>query len=388
MASSKSIICSINAIFMALFPILDIYPFQSLPIGIGSILLLMSGFLSMFLTKPNIITKDAVLWIISLIVISLFTYMVQGSETWFSSSLYWHNLIVTAYILFIIITSGCRIDIQVFFKTCVIVGAVASIICVYQRYTLLITGAFNMFYIPGLNLGEEVGEQVLTLKRPAAFFTEPAHLCIYIVPMFYYLLINNKIILTIVFAAGILASGSTTGFLLLGLLLFLFILSKGSKKRKVLYSILFVVTALVVIRYAPSVMQENVDKFNETDVSESIRLFGGVLIWRFFSMTDVIFGIGLNQLENFAMSHSLLLKNYSGALIYIFTCYGLLGIGATIWFIVSLLKKPNANYGGLIIFLGIFCTDQILFNRNLVFLLVFVELMRMWNAEQSLQKIK
>lgn len=388
MASSKSYICSLNAVLMALYPVLDIYFFQSLPIGVGSILLLMSGFLSVFITKPKIVTKDAALWIISLIAISLFTYFLQVSETWFSSLLYWHNIIVTAYIVFIIITSGCRINIQVFFKACVIIGAIASIICVFQRFTLLTTGAFDMFYIPGLNLGEEVGEQVLTLKRPAAFFTEPAHLCIYIVPMFYYSLINYRIILTIVFAAGILASGSTTGFLLLGLLLFLFALSKGSKKRKVLYAILFIVAALVVIEYAPSVIQDNLDKFNETDASESIRLFGGALFWRFFSMTDVIFGIGLNQLENFAMSFSLLAKNYSGALIYTFTCYGLFGLGATIWFIVSLFKKADANYGSLIIFLGVFCTDQILFNRNLVFLLIFVECMRLLNIQQSAQEKK
>lgn len=385
MASSKSFVFSINAVLMALFPLLDIYFFQDLPIGIGSILLLLTGVVSPFISQPNLRNKDATVWIIALIVVSLFTYFLQSSNSWFSSSLYWHNLIVTVYILFIIISSGSRINITLLLKTCIIIGVFASVICVYQRFSLLTTGAFEMFYIPGLNLGEVVGEQVLTLKRPAAFFTEPAHLCIYIVPLFYYTLNNNKILVAIILAAGILASGSTTGFLLLGFILFCFVLSKGSMKRKLIYILFFVLGAFVVVTYAPTVIEDNVDKFNETDASESIRLFGGVFFWRFFSATDVIFGIGLNQLENFAMSFSLYAKNYSGALIYAFTCYGLLGLSATIWFIVSLFRKPNANIISIIIFLGVFCTDQILFNRNLVFLLVFVECMRQLNVHQKLK---
>lgn len=385
-AKSSSTIYSINAVLIALYPVLDIYYWGGLPIGIGSILLLLSGLLSIFITKPSISNKEVVVWMSIMIIVSFLTYLMQSNESWFSSSFHWHNLIVIAYILFIIISSGSRINIQQFLKFGVIIGIIASLICIYQRFRLITTGSFESFYLPGLSMGEDMETKVTTLTRPAAFFTEPAHLSLYVIPMFYYALLSNRPIAAIILAIGALASGSTTGFLLLGLLLLVFLFRKGSKKRKAIYTIFFIVAGLIIIRYAPSILQENVEKFNETDTSENIRLLGGALIWRFFSMTDVIFGIGLNQLENFAMSYSLLLKNYSGALIYTFTCYGLLGLGATIWFIISLFKKSYANIGSILIFLGVFCTDQILFNRNLVFLLIFVECMRRLNEQQSIKE--
>lgn len=384
-SNRTSVIYTVNAALMALYPVLDIYNFGNLPIGVGSVLLLLSGLVSLLSTKPNLNNKKTTVWITSLIVISFFTYMMQGTEGWFSTSLFWHNLIVIIYILFIVVSSGSRIDIQKFFQVGVIIAVIASLICIYQRFMQLATGSFGTFYIPGLSLSEEMEAKVTTLTRPAAFFTEPAHFSIYVIPMLYYALKSNKPVIAIIIASGALASGSTTGFLLLGLLLVAFLFGRGSKKRKAIYTVLFAFAALLIIRYAPSVILDNVDKFNEADASENTRLLGGVIFWRFFSATDVIFGIGLNQLENFAMSFSLYAKNYSGALIYAFTCYGLLGLGATIWFIVSLFRKPNANIISIIIFLGVFCTDQILFNRNLVFLLVFVECMRQLNVHQKLK---
>ena len=386
-SNRTSVIYTFNAALMALYPVLDIYNFGNLPIGVGSVLLLLSGLVSLLSTKPNLNNKQTTVWITSLIVISFFTYVMQSTEGWFSTSLFWHNLIVIIYILFIVISSGSRIDIQKFFQVGVIIAVIASVICIYQRFMQLATGSFETIYIPGLSLSEEMEAKVTTLTRPAAFFTEPAHFSIYVIPMLYYALMSNKPVIAIIIAAGALASGSTTGFLLLGLLLVAFLFGRGSQKRKAIYTVLFAFAALLIIRYAPSVILDNVDKFNEADASENTRLLGGVIFWRFFSATDVIFGIGLNQLENFAMSFSLYAKNYSGALIYTITCYGILGLGATIWFIVYLFKKPYANIISIIIFLGVFCTDQILFNRNLVFLLVFAECMRQLNVQQKMNSL-
>ena len=376
-STNATIFYTVNAWLMALYPVLDIYnSFGGMPIGIGSLLLILSGILSYIAAKPKISNKETIMWIIGMSVISLFTYFTHSSEHYFSEALYWHNLIVIAYVIFIFVTSGSRLDVNLFFKVGMIIGIVASIICIYQRAMLILTGSFDAFYIPGLELGEDMDAKVHRLTRPAAFFTEPAHLSLYVIPMLYYALKSNRPFIAMILAMGALASGSTTGFLLLGLILGVFLFEGGNQKRKMLYSILFVSAGLLLIRYAPSIIQDNVIKINETESDES-RLLGGILYWKYFDTFDVLFGIGLNQLSNYAMQFGIFTKNYSGALVYTFTCYGLLGIGVTVWYIVSLFRKPNSNIVSILIFLGVFCTDQILFNRNLVYLLIFTSCMQL-----------
>lgn len=382
MIKEKTAGYTINAALLALYPVLDIYYFGDLPIGIGTVLLLFSGLFSLFASRPNIDNKLSITWIITLLLVSVFTLIMQNSESWYSTTLWWHNTIVTVLILFVFLSSGSRVGIRVFFRIGIIIAILASIICFYQRFTQLTIGSFDKFFIPGLRMDEAL--ELKTISRPSAFFTEPAHMCIYVIPMFYYAIVMKKPVIAVILAAGTLATGSTTGFLLLGLLLVMFMFSKTTKKRKFIYALVFLVFTFFIIKYAPNLIQENVDKFNETDTTENIRLLGGALVWRFFSFKDIVFGIGLNQLENFSQSYSLIMKNYSGALIYTFTCFGILGLISTVVFIIRLFKKQAASIGALVIFVGIFCTDQILFNRHLVYLLVFAEFMSILNIQQML----
>lgn len=370
----------INAALLALYPVLDIYSFADLPIGIGSVLLIISGFVSFFMTRPTINNKATVNWIIALMAISVVTLFFQGGESWYSTTIWWHNTIVTAYILFIFFTSANRIDIHTFFNVGILVSLIATIICFYQRFTLTLTGSFDKFFIPGLSIDEQFVEA--TIPRPSAFFTEPAHMSICVIPMFYYTLTHKQPIIALILALGVLATGSTTGFLLLGILFVLFVFSNMGKKSKLLYVGSFLIAGFLVIKYAPNLLQENLDKINKTEASDDIRLLGGVLFWRFFSLKEVVLGIGLNQLENFAQSFSFLTKNYSGSLVYTFTSFGLLGVTVTAIYFSSLFRKKYNSIGAILIFSGVFCTDQILFNRHLVYLLVFVECMRLLNFRQ------
>lgn len=376
MNKRKLIVCTINAVLLVLYPVLDIYLFWNLPIGIGSVLLIITGLISIFFVGPILDNKNTIYWILSLMGVSLLTLMVQMHEIWFSSELWWHNTVVTAYILFIIYSSGSRINIGVFFKFGLVFAVVASVVCIYQRLMLIFTGSFDLFYLQGLRMIKDVGR--ITLLRPSAFFTEPAHLCIFIVPMMHYAMLNKRLVSAIIIAIGTLASGSTTGFLLLGVLLTVFVFTNAKGKIKFFYVLAFFVAAFLVAKYFPTLFEDNIEKINETNMDSNIRLLGGALVWRFFEFKDYLFGIGLNQLESFAATYGYFTKNYSAAIIFVVTSFGLFGLAVTVYYIVSLFKKKQADYGSILIFLGIFFSDQILFNRHLVYLLVFAECMRLY----------
>lgn len=381
MSKRKLIVCTINAVLLVLYPVLDIYLFGNLPIGWGSVLLIITGLVSLFFVGPILDNKNTINWILSLMGVSLLTLAVQMQELWFSPELWWHNTVVIAYILFIIYSSGSRININVFFKFGLAFAVVASVVCIYQRLMLIFTGSFDFLYLQGLRMIKDVDR--VSLFRPSAFFTEPAHLCIFIVPMMYYAMLNKRLVSAIIIAIGTLASGSTTGFLLLVVLLTVFLFTNTKGKIKFVYVLAFLVAAFLVVKYFPTLFDENIDKINETNMDSNIRLLGGTLAWRFFELKDYIVGIGLNQLESFAATHGYFTKNYSAAIIFVVTSYGLVGLAATVYYIVSLFRKKQTDYGSILIFLGIMFSDQILFNRHLVYLLVFAECMRLYKIQHQ-----
>ena len=94
-----------------------------------------------------------------------------------------------------------------------------------------------------------------------------------------------------------------------------------------------------------------------------------------------IFGVGFNQLAEFLRSNGVFLlnewgveinANYANAIIYSFLSYGLLGFVFCIKYIYCTIKSNKSNLGFVCFALGILLSDQVLFNRNLLYLIVFL----------------
>ena len=103
-------------------------------------------------------------------------------KDFYSTELYVNNLfaIVSFFIALVFCTSN--VNINLFKKTVCFVGVIAACICIFQRLQFIATGSYlNNFFIAGLEVKRDL--DMFSYGRPSAFFTEPAHLAIYLLPV-------------------------------------------------------------------------------------------------------------------------------------------------------------------------------------------------------------
>jgi len=105
-----------------------------------------------------------------------------------------------------------------------------------------------------------------------------------------------------------------------------------------------------------------------------------------FDITNWFFGLGLNNLSLFMESKGINdVPNYANVMIYSFISFGIIGGGIIYYYIIFLYKKIIKKYKLLwVTFLFILFTDQLLFNRSLIYLLIITNtFLRSENNENS-----
>lgn len=374
-------VSSLNAIYLATIPIIGIY---LLPGGIPlnwvlTALLLIINFFSGNFANAFSKRSGEFKWFLVILFVGFLGFALN-SGNYFSSSLYFNNHATILIFFFSLIVFTAECDIKLFVNTLEVVGVAAAAVAIFQRAQLLLTGSFYVdFFIPGLEVSRDL--ESFTMNRVSSFFTEPAHLAIYLLPVSAILLKQRKILLFAITALGILFSGSTTGFLLLSAIILVYLISAKVKKIYLfLFASLVGLSVLLIFKYFPDVMLENVYKLQSTE-SDSSRLLGALQYLQFFDAIQWTIGIGFNQLSDFLRSHGFSLvtewgeelnANYANAILYMLISYGLIGFIYTIRYFVKSIKKYRCDLCFLVIILGVLASDQVLFNRNLLYILCFM----------------
>lgn len=374
-------VSSLNAIYLATIPIIGIYLLPGgIPLNwvITGLLLIVNFFSGNF---ANAFSKRSgeFKWFMVILFVGFLGFALNLGN-YFSTSLYFNNHATILIFFFSLIVFTAECNIKLFVNTLEFVGVAAAAVAIFQRTQLLLTGSFYIdFFIPGLEVSRDL--ESFTMDRVSSFFTEPAHLAIYLLPISAILLKQGTIILFAITSLGILFSGSTTGFLLLSAIIFIYLFSA---KVKIIYLFLFVIlvglSALLIVTYFPDVMLDNVDKLQGTD-SDSLRLLGPLQHLQMFDAIQWIVGIGLNQLGEFLRSHGNYVfnewgivdnANYANAILYMLISYGLIGFIYAIKYFVTSIKKYRCDMCFLVIILGVLASDQVLFNQNLLYILCFM----------------
>lgn len=374
-------VSSLNAIYLATIPIIGIY---LLPGGIPlnwvlTGLLLIVNFLSGNFVNAFSERNGESKWFLAILLVGFLGFALNTGG-YFNSTLYFNNHASILIFFFSLIVFTARCNIRFFVNTLEVVGVAAAAVAIFQRTQLLLTGSFYIdFFIPGLEIIRDI--ETFTMNRVSSFFTEPAHLAIYLLPVSAILLKQKKILLFVITALGILFSGSTTGFLLLSAIILIYLISSNVKKIYLfLFAILVGLSAILIVTYFPDVMLDNVEKLQGTE-SDSVRLLGPLQYLQMFDAIQWIVGIGLNQLGVFLRSHGIYLMNewgreiggnYANAILYMLISYGLIGFICTVRYFVKAIKKYRCDICFLVIILGVLASDQVLFNRNLLYILCFM----------------
>jgi len=339
--------------------------------NLSGLLLAIATITILFKYGGRYLNATAIKLLIGVSVLSIISFFSNFDNSWFDKTIFYHNLWSIALCLIPLTVLSNIVKVESYIKAVYIVAIVASVIVIYQRALLTVTGTFpSDFFLP-LPMTDDVST---SFSRPHAFLREPAHLALYLLPALYLALINGKKYDAALYMLGILCSGSTTGFLL-GVSTILFWLSSNNLKLgKILISVASIIVFVsIFLQFAPDLFSSNIEKLVDTDANTSLRLLGTIDTIERLRGSELFFGIGINQLNNFGtnvMGYEL--SNYANSVIYMLISYGIVGLICMFLYTLYLIKKYKNNRGFLILLIGILFSDQILFNNHLVYLLSFV----------------
>lgn len=373
---------TINAIYLALAPILAVYMFSN-GIQLYFVLVLLLFILNLLLgniKKAIMVRKNEFQWYLSIVIIGLFGFIYNINSIFFSTSLFINNFIALTFFFVALIICTSNYNARILKKTLLIFGITASVVCILQRAQLLLTGSFYKdVFLPGLEVRRDL--DTFSTDRVSAFFTEPAHLSIYLIPIYYIALYDKNYLNSCLICLGILFSGSTTGLLLVLLLSAFYIIRNTHKKIYILYFLIGISIIYFGIMFLfPDVLINNIEKMNAVD-TDSVRLLGPLFYLDLFDGFQLCFGIGLNQLSDFLQSNGIYVENewgvaknanYANAVIYSILSYGFLGLYFFVRYFIKAIKVNKSDFGFVIYAIGILFSDQILFNMNLLYILTFL----------------
>ena len=363
---------------MAISPALAMYLF--LPgAELAKFIALVFAIYSLFKYGSKGYSRETFKLFLAVIVITVISYfyhtMIHAS--WFNSSHVVSNILSSAFTFAPIVLLSSYINPKLFIKAGIYLGIIASLFVIWQRFMGILTGSFPTdFFLPWFEINRDI--ETFSKDRPSAFFTEPAHFCIFLLPVVYTTLLYKNFLLSAFFSFAILCSGSTTGFLMIVILLVIHIIeNKSSHKWRNILLLLFgsgVLYYLLMV-FFPQIILENLDKVEGVQEGNSdMRLLGPLDYFWIFDEFEQFFGITLNQLEDFGKARLNLyeMKNFSNGALFMLLSYGFIGFFFLLLFIIRLWKRCPSTKGYLAVFMGILCSDQILFNCHFMYLVLVV----------------
>lgn len=359
----------IKYLLIAMMPILSLYVFLPL-LNIGYFIILITLLFSIIMQRFKVNINIKMLVVMSLlIVINLTVGIIKYEELTVSINNTAGMFVFTFFAC--VLTGENYLDIDKLYKACKYVSTVATIFLIYQYIEYHFRGNVISGQIPFFTL-EDFGFRSITYGRPSSFFSEPAHYSIYIAPIYMLALIRKEYKISLLYLIGLGLSTSSTG-------IFIAVLAPSvvflKKYRRNVVRIFFVIVLLTLFL----ILLNNVltidffEKFRIINLFNNIRVFGSLEYFKYFDIYEILFGIGLNQLIFFSVDHDFIAYNYANSYIFSIISFGL--IGGSIWtgYNISIFKSVNSQYKAMcFVFVVISLSDQLLFNRNLLYLLIWL----------------
>ena len=167
-----------------------------------------------------------------------------------------------------------------------------TIICIIgvlsQMVTLMRGGSVHPIEIPGLQMSEE--RLMAESNRPSSYFMEPAAYTAYMYAPLMLSLLNRKYWWSAIIGVSMLLTGSTTAIFTVFIILGAYVITQGAFRKS---SIVVIIIAGVLL-YALSnysVFDVGVEKFDNTDYENNVRIVQGPIIVSTMLWHEMIFGV-------------------------------------------------------------------------------------------------
>lgn len=375
---------------LALMTILNIYS-GVLIINLGFVVLLVLMLAEILLNKGQFFINREFLIIMALIlllnIVTGFLHMrdISIKTVMNNSASILMTTVVGAYYI-----KSSVVNKDKFFKLLCVIGVLCTVFIFYQ-YVMYLGGTTVYGYIPGLTVDPAVVDDPLNVSiswgRPTSFFTEPAHYAIFILPIYTLTLYRRKFLLSALFVAGLIISTSSTG--LMGILVITGIFIIRERKIPLVIKWIFaIIGVVIVLQLLPTIDQSGIlEKVKFVNLASNVRVFGTLQYFNYFGVKELFFGVGLNQLANYMKQFTREdISNYASAVVFAFFSFGILGGALWSYYMVRLFRLSTYKLLYVLLLL-VSLTDQILFNRNLVYLLlmlhVFIEPVAQGSGERG-----
>lgn len=356
-------------ILIALFPILSLYEFLPL-FDIGNFILMaiiISGVI-----KRNLVIRiniEILATMLILIILNLIVGALKYPDL--TNTINNSGGMLVFMILASVLCCPGYLDKEKLYRACGLVALIATAFLLYQAIAYHIFDVIIRGNIPFLRAIELSGFESIEYGRPTSFFYEPAHYCIYVAPIYAMAIIKKDYWLAIILFAGGVLSTSTTGIILL---LIIPVIINIKKAKILVYMIVFSIMGIALYVYLPDLFREYLSKLSLPSLVENIRILGTLSLFQYFSLPEWIFGVGINRLAEFLyMNGETYGRNYANSFIFQVFSFGLLGSLLWVNLFVMMYRKISSNYRVMwYILMFVLVSDQILFNRNLLYLLIWV----------------
>lgn len=376
MKNNVQLISKFKCIILGVMPILGFYHF--LPgISFGFFILLIFIPFDFLFNNSFKLSHGKILFFLSFIIINSIAYDFNVLHVNYDSFI---NNILYLFFFMIIYTyyTSTKLDYVFFKKTLFFLGIISTLIVFIQTFFILFKGEGVSFLLPlSTDLGSENLDSIQLNLRPNSVFQEPSHYAIFMLPLFYTALKEAKFFLSIIFFIGILFSTSSLG--IISSLVIIALFAYKNKNGRLLLSFFILLISLIYFMFADELsyfIEFNFSKLQRaTTTEDNVRLLGGIGSLSKMNTIQLFLGIGFNQLANFMTLNNFYdASNYSNSFLFSFYSAGIIGFGLFLFFLKSVVKENKDK-----IYFAILClvllTDQILFNQNLLYLILIIYFM-------------
>lgn len=360
---------------LALSPILNIYMGVA-NINLGFLVLLLLMLVEILLNRGRFeINPEMFLIFTVMIVLNIATGLLHMPDLGIEGTM---NNTYAVFVMAVVSTYYVRrgvVDRERFYKYLRVLGLVCSAF-VFVQSLLYLFGVVVYGFIPGLTVDPSVtadpSAASISYGRPTSFFSEPAHFAIFILPVYATSLFRRRFFLSAVFLAALILSTSSTGMMGAIVVTGLFV-AREPKIPLLIKWVLALGGLVLLIQFLPELSESGIfEKFKFVNLKTNIRVFGMLEYFRYYGAKELLLGVGLNRLSDYiGLVASRQVANYASALFFAFFSFGIVGGSVWTWFVWRLHRLSREKLL-FVIFLIVYVTDQILFNRNLFYLLLIL----------------
>ena len=219
--------------------------------------------------------------------------------------------VVHSYLFYLLLFD--KTDVTLLLKYYRIFAIIAIIFFFLQEFTYITIGTRISGIIPGLNLVSEVGdssdfvESQLYGRRSSSFFSEPAHLAQFLLPLLSVELLGNKVkkfsVLTVLILLALLILQSGNAMFGLVVILSVYIVKRLSERKsiKTILGTAFIVAAIGVgaVYYISTekgqALLDRQDQLSMTDyesgASGFVRIYRGYFVYKNLNVVEKIIGV-------------------------------------------------------------------------------------------------